>query len=171
MKKNSRMSSQPRKVRGRMYSAPLHVRQKMVAAHLSKEIRGQYKRRSLPVRTGDKVKIMRGEFKGTVGKVDEVDLSSLKAFVENITQTRTDGKKVKVAVDPSNMMIIELNLDDKMRKKMLMRSTSPSDRDRAREPRAPKPLAKVFPKTATVTTTTTKASPAKPAIAVIGGKN
>lgn len=145
MKKNARTSSQPRKVRSRLYTAPLHVRQKMVAAHLSKEIRGQYKRRSLPVRTGDKVKVLRGDFRGTVGKVEEVDLTSLKALIENVTQNRTDGKKVKVPVDPSNLLIIELNLDDKMRKKMLMRSTSP---------KAPQKTP-----TATVTTSTQVASP------------
>lgn len=153
MKKNARISSQPRKVRGRMYSAPLHVRQKMVAAHLSKEIRKQYKRRSLPVRTGDKVKVLRGDFRGTVGKVEEVDLTSLKAFMENVTQNRTDGKKVKVPIDPSNLLIIELNLDDKMRKQILMRSSSP---------RAPKALQK----TPTVAATSKQVASPK----TVGGK-
>ncbi len=153
MKKNARISSQPRKVRGRTYTAPLHVRQKMVAAHLSKELRAQYKRRSLPVRTGDKVKVLRGDFKGTVGKVEEVNLTSLKAFMENVTQNRTDGKKVKVPIDPSNLLIIEPNLEDKMRKQILLRSTLP---------KAPK-------KTAT-TTTANKQAVSPKAVTTVGGR-
>lgn len=153
MKKNARKSSQPRHVRGRLYTAPLHARQKMVAAHLSKEIRGQYKgKRSLPVRTGDKVKVLRGDFKGTVGKVEEVDLSSLKAFIENVTQSRTDGKKVKVPIDPSNLLIIELNLDDRMRKQMLMRSGSP----KGAKPPVIAPMMTTTTATAATTVTATK---------------
>lgn len=119
-------SSQPRKIRGRLYSAPLHRRQKLVAAHMSRELHSQYKRRSLPVHAGDKVKIMRGDFKGVVGKVEEVDLSGLKATIENVTQKRTDGKKVKVPVAPSNLMLLELNLDDSLRKRILARSSRPA---------------------------------------------
>ncbi|MCD6381372.1 MAG: 50S ribosomal protein L24, partial [Candidatus Aenigmarchaeota archaeon] len=57
-------SKEPRKQRKYRYNAPLHIRQKLVSAHLTKELRNELGIRSLPVRKNDRVKIMRGKFKG-----------------------------------------------------------------------------------------------------------
>ncbi|MBC7119559.1 MAG: 50S ribosomal protein L24, partial [Methanobacteriaceae archaeon] len=62
-------SKQPRKQRKFLHNAPLHIRHKIMSANLSKELREEYNRRSLPVRKGDKVEIMRGDFKGHQGKI------------------------------------------------------------------------------------------------------
>jgi large subunit ribosomal protein L24 len=108
-------SKKPRKQRKALYTAPLHIRRKLLSAHLSKELREKYKRRSFPLRTGDEVKILRGEFKGRVGKVSRVDLKKLKVYVEGITRKRTIGTEVQVPIHPSNLMIVNLNLSDKRR--------------------------------------------------------
>ena len=102
-------SIQPRKQRKFRYTAPLHLRKKMVSAHLSKELRAKLatKRRSAPVRKGDKVKLMRGEQAGKTGKIVEVDLSNLKVYVEGFTRRNAKGVEKPVPVDPSNLMIIE----------------------------------------------------------------
>lgn len=114
-------SKKPRKQRKFLYTAPLHIRRKFMAAHLSKELRDKYKRRSLPVRKGDEVKIMRGEFAGKTGKVSRVDLRKYKVYVEGITRKRTVGTTVQVPIHPSNLLLINLNLDDKRRVKILQR--------------------------------------------------
>ncbi|MDN5358396.1 MAG: large subunit ribosomal protein [Candidatus Diapherotrites archaeon] len=106
---------QPRKQRRFRYRAPLHVRQKMVAAHLSPELRKELGRRSLPVRKGDKVRIMRGKFRGKEGVVARVDLRRLKVFVEGITQKKANGTEVLFPLDPSNLMIIEVDRSDERR--------------------------------------------------------
>jgi large subunit ribosomal protein L24 len=108
-------SSKPRKQRKFLFTAPLHLRRKMVSAHLSKELREKYKRRSLPVRKGDEVEIMRGEFKGKRGKISRVDLKNYKVYIEGITRKKTTGIEVQVPIHPSNLKIISLNLDDKKR--------------------------------------------------------
>ncbi|MBS1194889.1 MAG: ribosomal protein L24p/L26e, archaeal/eukaryotic, partial [Methanomicrobia archaeon] len=46
-------SIQPRKQRKARYTAPLHIKGKFLSATLSKELREQYKRRSLRVVKGD----------------------------------------------------------------------------------------------------------------------
>ncbi len=114
-------SKKPRKQRKFLYEAPLHMRRKMMAAHLSKELREKYKTRSLPVRKGDEVEIMRGEFKKKRGKVTKVDLKKYKVYVEGITRKRTDGTERLVPIHPSNLKIINLNLEDKRRVKILER--------------------------------------------------
>ncbi len=115
------VSKQPRKQRKKMYNAPIHRRRKMMAATLSEELREQYGRRSLPVRKGDVVKIMRGNYKGFVGKVVEVDYKRMRIAVEGATIRKVDGKSVQRWIHPSNVMITKLELSDERRRKILER--------------------------------------------------
>jgi len=114
-------SKKPRKQRKFLYEAPLHLRRKMISAHLSKELRGKYKTRSLPLRKGDEVEIMRGEFKKRKGKVLRIDTKNYKVYIEGITRKRTDGTERLVPIHPSNLKIINLNLEDKRRVEILER--------------------------------------------------
>jgi len=119
-------SKKPRKQRKFLYNAPLHLRRKMISSHLSKELRQQYKKRSLPLRKGDEVKVMRGEFKGVVGKVVRIDKKKYKVYVDTVKKKRSIGTEYLVPLSPSNLMIVKLNLDDKYRMKMLERGKSVS---------------------------------------------
>ncbi len=114
-------SKKPRKQRKFLYEAPLHLRRKMISAHLSKELREKYKTRSLPLRKGDEVEIMRGEFKKRKGKVLRIDTKNYKVYIEGITRKRTDGTERLVPIHPSNLKIINLNLEDKRRVEILER--------------------------------------------------
>jgi large subunit ribosomal protein L24 len=114
-------SSQPRKQRRAFYNAPLHKRQKLVAAPLSPELRKQYGVRTLPVRVGDEVVIMRGMFKGHRGKVVKVDLKKMRIHVEGATITNTRGEPRFYPIHPSNVMIVSLKLDDERRKAIIER--------------------------------------------------
>ena len=102
-------SKQPRKQRKFRYNAPMHERKKMVSAHVSKELRAKLstKRRSVPVHKGDKVLLMRGSAKGHTGKILEVDLSTLKVYIEGVTQRNAKGVEQLAPTDPSNLMILE----------------------------------------------------------------
>jgi large subunit ribosomal protein L24 len=114
-------SSQPRKQRKFLYTAPLHVRQKMVSALLSKELREKFKKRSVPIHKNDKVKILRGDHKGKLGKVERVNLKKFKVYIEGIRVKKTDGSERPIPIHPSNMMITDLNLEDKRRVEILKR--------------------------------------------------
>ena len=108
-------SKQPRKQRKYRYNAPLHLKQKFVGAHLSKELRKKYGKRSANLRKGDNVKIMRGQFKNKSGKIEKVDLKKTQIFVSGMGIVKKDGTKVRFPIHPSNLMITELNMDDKRR--------------------------------------------------------
>lgn len=114
-------SSQPRKQRRAFYNAPLHKRQKLVAAPLSPELRKQYGVRTLPVRVGDEVVIMRGMFKGHRGKIVKVDLKRMRIHVEGATITNARGEPRFYPIHPSNVMIVSLKLDDERRKAIIER--------------------------------------------------
>lgn len=103
--------------------APSHLRRKLISANLNKEFRKKYQRRSLPLRKNDVVRIMRGQFKNVKGKVIEIDSKNLKVFVEGVLKKKNDGSKVPIALEPSNLQIIELAAEDKKRIKALERKS------------------------------------------------
>jgi len=112
---NSKSSKSPRKQRRALFNAPLHVRSKAVVSHLSGDLHKKYGRRSLRVRSGDKVKVLRGQFRGKAGKVERIDTKKGRAFVNGVESVKKDGSKVLYPVHSSNLLIIELNLSDKKR--------------------------------------------------------
>jgi large subunit ribosomal protein L24 len=109
------MSKQPRKQRKALYNAPAHARGKHLSATLSKDLRPDLGKRSLPLRSGDKVRVLRGDFKGHEGEVLSVDYTSYKVTIEEVTLSKPDGTAVFLPVDPSNLMIIDADTKDDRR--------------------------------------------------------
>ena len=60
---------------------------------------------------------MRGKFKTKSGKITEVNVKTSKVKIEGIMVKKQDGSKVNIKMRPSNLQIIELNLEDKKRMK------------------------------------------------------
>jgi len=114
-------SKQPRKQRKYRAKAPLHARQKMMRAHLSKQLRKEYGKRSSGIRKGDEVIVMRGKYRRISGKIAEVDMKKLKVYVDSAKAKKVSGQEVQAAIDPSNIIITKLNLDDKKRIKSIKR--------------------------------------------------
>jgi large subunit ribosomal protein L24 len=119
--KSWKSSKQPRKQVKYAANAPLHIKHKMLSSHLSTDLRKKHHKRSLPVRKGDKVKIMTGQFRGKEGKVSKVMTKRSRVYVEGIELIKKDGTKVFYPIHPSNLVITELNLDDKFRREILER--------------------------------------------------
>ena len=115
------MSKHPRKQRKFLYNAPLHVRHRLMSAILSEELRERYGIRSLPVKSGDTVEIMRGDFREHEGKVEKVDLKNYRLMVEGVLVQKPDGNKVYHSIHPSNVMIVELDLEDEERNELIER--------------------------------------------------
>lgn len=114
-------SKMPRKQRKAQATAPLHVRHKMISCHLEKQLMREHKTRSMPVRKGDTVKIIRGSegIKGVEAKVANVDLRSKKLTLDGVTIAKADGKQKARPIDPSNCIITKLDLSDPLRKAKL----------------------------------------------------
>ena len=86
---------------------------------MSKELRKKYETRNIPVRKGDEVIVMRGNFAGKKGKVTSVNIKKLRVAVEGISKTKRDGTKVNVFIPVSKVQIQSLNLDDNKRLKRI----------------------------------------------------
>lgn len=109
-------SIQPRKQRKFRYNAPDNIKRKFLTVNLAKDIRDKHGARNAKIRKGDRVKVLRGNFTSKTGTVDRVDLTNLKIYVTGIEVSKRDGSKAKVGLNPTNLQIIELKLDDKFRK-------------------------------------------------------
>ncbi|MBI4019986.1 MAG: 50S ribosomal protein L24 [Candidatus Aenigmarchaeota archaeon] len=114
-------SKQPRKQRKYRHNAPLHIRHRFLSAHLSRELAKRFRRKSIPVRKGDEVEVMRGEFRKFRGNVERVDMGRGRVYVEGVKIKKADGSEVLRAIDASNVRLTKLNLGDKYRQRMLER--------------------------------------------------
>ena len=112
-------SSQPRKQRKYVAQADIATKHSFMSAHLSKDLRTKYNRRAFTLKKGDTVKVMRGEFTGKTGKIASIDLTHLKLTIEGIQVQKKDGTKINAIFTPSNLMITELNMEDKKREESI----------------------------------------------------
>lgn len=114
-------TTKPTKQRKRMYLAPVTDRYRRFSAPLSSKLKDSQGTSSVPVRKGDTVMIMRGDRKGSEGKVNQIDRKNYRLFVDGATREKVDGTTIPVPIHPSKVMITRLNLDDKWRKKAMAR--------------------------------------------------
>ena len=106
----------PSKIRNKqIYQATNQFRGKQAGSHLSKQLRQKYVQRSVRIQNGDTIKVIRGEFKGVDGKVIKVSTAKHTIAIEGIKKQKRKGDKIDVYIDSSNVMITNLNTDDKWR--------------------------------------------------------
>jgi large subunit ribosomal protein L24 len=116
--------TKPSKQRRLLYQSPAHRIRKLLAAPLSDDLQKSQGRRSYPVRKGDTVKIMRGDFAGIEGKINKVDTHRQRIFVEGVQREKVAGTSTTVSVHTSKVVITKLNLDDKWRSESLKLSAT-----------------------------------------------
>ncbi len=119
------VSSKPGKMRKHQLACSKHLRSRLVHGHLSRPLSAQYGTKSMVVRRGDRVRVMRGDFSGHEDEVTEVDLNRGFVYVKDVTQDKADGTKSFVPLRASNLEITKLSLDDERRQKILQRRGMP----------------------------------------------
>ncbi|MFP4632739.1 MAG: 50S ribosomal protein L24 [Halobacteriota archaeon] len=108
-------SKQPRKQRRQAAEAPLHQANRELQVTLSDELREEHGTRRVRVAEGDTVEVMRGDFRGHEADVVDVDLRTQRVVVEEAVVEKTDGEEVPSPIDPSNLRVVDLNLEDERR--------------------------------------------------------
>lgn len=66
------VSSSRSKCRKAHFSALSHLHYKLISANLSKDLRGKYNVKLLPIRRDDEVTVVRGNYKDNKGRVNTV---------------------------------------------------------------------------------------------------
>ncbi|MFB6191026.1 MAG: 50S ribosomal protein L24 [Candidatus Nanohaloarchaea archaeon] len=108
-------STKPSKQRKYRRNAPQHVKDKLVSANVSPELREELGTRSISLRTGDRVEVMRGDDSGVSGIVSDIDRDSEKVYVDGIEHEKVDGTMKEKALRPSNLQVQALNIEDERR--------------------------------------------------------
>ena len=117
----------PTKMRNKqIYYATSKVRSVQTAASLSSELRKKFGKRSARINKGDTVKILRGEFYGTAGKVTKILTQKNSINVDGVKREKTKGEKVDVPIHATNVIITGLNDDDKWRMNKLQGNSKDS---------------------------------------------
>ncbi|MBI5228341.1 50S ribosomal protein L24 [Candidatus Micrarchaeota archaeon] len=100
--------------RKKFYKEPLHQRKSRLHVHLSKTLRSKLKtkKRAVLIHKSDKVKILRGPGMGKEGRVTRVNTNRRKIYTDAVLVKNARGKEVPVALEPSNLLLIELEPTD-----------------------------------------------------------
>jgi len=95
-----------------------------MASLLDKPLREKYGRRSIEVRKGDEVKVMRGKFAKKLGKVGIVDVTHTRIQIDGLQRAKKGGEKLETWFHPSKVKIVNLYEDDSRRLKNLKKKTA-----------------------------------------------
>jgi len=110
MKTHRDITSSRRKNRLAHFNAPSHLRYTILSASLSKELREKHRVRSMPIRRDDEVIIVRGNSKGTKGKVSQVYRKRWCIYIEKLVKNKVNGATIRIPIHPSNVIIQKLKL-------------------------------------------------------------
>ena len=109
-----------------IYYATSKVRSVQTAASLSSELRKKFGKRSARINKGDTVKILRGEFYGTAGKVTKILTRKNSITIDGVKREKVKGEKIDVPIHATNVIITALNDDDKWRMNKLQGNSKDS---------------------------------------------
>ena len=109
-----------------IYYATSKVKSVQTACSLSTELRKKFKKRSVRIVKGDTVKILRGEFYGTAGKVTKILTQKNSITVDGVKKEKKKGDKIDVPIHSTNVIITALNDDDKWRMNKLQGNSKDS---------------------------------------------
>ncbi|MGI0054278.1 MAG: 50S ribosomal protein L24 [Thermoplasmata archaeon] len=109
----------PRKQRRMLYEADTTRRRRLMSVPLSKELRGRFHRRALPLRKGDTVRILKGSYVGREERVAKVDRRGLSVTLDNVTSKTGESKSTPLPVRTGSLILVRLNLADPWRRRLL----------------------------------------------------
>jgi large subunit ribosomal protein L24 len=145
----------PRRQRRALYNATTFERRRRMTVLLSRELRTRFRRRSVPVRKGDTVRVLGGSFKGREERVAKIDRRAYSITLDNVTLKTADEKMKPLGLRPGRLVITRLNLSDSWRR----RSLRIRDEDVTAEERGEAPAEE---EAAVPETTTAAATPSEP---------
>ncbi|MEW6723244.1 MAG: 50S ribosomal protein L24, partial [Candidatus Micrarchaeota archaeon] len=103
--------------RKKYHAEKIHKRKNRLHVHLSKELRGKLKakKRSVGIRKGDTVRVMRGPGKGKDAKVSDVNVLRRKVMLEGIVVKNARGREMPLPLEPSNLLLLSLEPTEERR--------------------------------------------------------
>jgi ribosomal protein uL24 len=126
----------PRRQRRALYTAHTSERRRRMSVPLSRELRKRFRRRSLPLRKGDTVRVLAGSFKGREERVARINRRAYSVTLDNVTLKTADEKLKPLDLRSGRLVITRLNLSDAWRRRSLRvreEDVTPEERGEAAE--------------------------------------
>jgi large subunit ribosomal protein L24 len=112
---NKVKSSKSKKQRLYHHKKALHRKQQDLAGQANKKLRQQLGVRSIALRKGDTVKVVRGTKKGTRGKITAVDYKKGVIFVDKLVRKKASGEEIPLPIHASKTLVLEIDKSDAKR--------------------------------------------------------
>ncbi|MGV9173810.1 MAG: 50S ribosomal protein L24 [Promethearchaeia archaeon] len=106
-------SKKPKKQRKALYTAKNHQRSKLLSTRLADFLQEEYGVKQLPLRVGDSIRIVNGEFKDFEGEVIEIDSKKQRAKIKEAVFEKTDGTEFHPSIHISNLIITSFKEEGK----------------------------------------------------------
>jgi large subunit ribosomal protein L24 len=155
-------SRQPRRQRRALYTADTFERRRRMSVPLSRDLRGRFHRRAIPIRKGDTVRVMSGSYAGREERVAKVDRRGYAVTLDNITGKTAEAKLKPLPIQLSHLLVTRLNLADPWRRRVLKVPEGEAEEEAAETAAAPSPSPEVeAPPASTPTPATVEKTPAE----------
>ncbi|MFO8020331.1 MAG: 50S ribosomal protein L24 [Promethearchaeia archaeon] len=106
-------SKKPKKQRKSLKTAKNHQRSKLLSTRLADFLQEEYGVKQLPLRVGDSIRIVKGEFKDFEGEVVEIDSKKQRAKIKEAVFEKTDGTEFHPSIHISNLIITSFKEEGK----------------------------------------------------------
>ena len=106
MKVNSKKPSKQRRALRKLKN---HQVSKMFTVPLSKELQAEWGIKRLPLRQGDTVRVVKGDFVDIEGEVLDKNKKSLTVTIEECTIEKRDGSEYYVPIPPSKLLLTKFS--------------------------------------------------------------
>lgn len=106
-------SKSPRVQRKALFNYQNHQRSKLLSTRVADFLREEYGIKNLPLKVGDQVRVVKGEFKDFEGEVTEI-LKNQRAKIKEAVFEKVDGTQFHPAIHISNLIITKLKDEKKM---------------------------------------------------------
>ncbi len=108
-----------RRQRKALYTASNQERRRRMTVPLSRELKGRFHRRAVPVRKGDTVRILGGSYVGREERVAKVNRRTFSVTLDNVTSKTGESKQTALPIRTGHLVIVRLNLADPYRRRTL----------------------------------------------------
>ncbi len=106
-------SKKPRKQRKALFNYKNHQRSNLLSTRVADFVREEYGIKNLPLRVGDDVRIIKGEFKDFEGEVIEITKNQ-RARIKEAKFEKSDGTEFNPSIHISNLIITKFIKEKKM---------------------------------------------------------
>lgn len=120
MKFSKNKSSKRRINRKKYHNGNSNEKRIFMSSKLCKDLRKNCLKKTMCIRKGDEVKVIRGVQKGKVGKVIQCSRKEIFVYVDSITYKKKNGNETYLPIHPSNVEIQKLLLTNERKSKLTL---------------------------------------------------